>query len=99
MVVFADIKSYPTPSSQICGVGGIVLLLGGILNKNKSNDVARYLPCDVDVFKKSLSKYDVLVIFNVWVIADVHPVDTIPLLTFSYTARYITHSSNSDSNL
>jgi hypothetical protein len=36
----------------------------GILNKNKSNEVALNLPSDVSVFNKPSSKLDVLVILS-----------------------------------
>lgn len=49
----------------------------GILNKIKSKDVALLLPEESNIFNSSLSKADVFVIRNVWVIAVVHPVEIV----------------------
>jgi len=55
----------------------------GILNKIKSKEVARLLELVINVFKSSLSNEDVFVIFKVWVIPVVHPVEITPELMFS----------------
>ncbi len=49
------------------------------------NDVARNLPCDVEVFNKSISKYDVFVILRVCVILEQSVSKAIvPLSTFCF---------------
>jgi hypothetical protein len=63
----------------------VVPLKSGILNKNKSNELALLLSFDMNVFNNSLSNDEVFVILRVCVkplIPGVQPVDITPLCIF-----------------
>ncbi len=61
----------------------VQIAIWGILNNIRSNDVARLLPFESKALRSSVSNSEVLVMYRVWVIAVVHPVDIVVSEIFS----------------